>query len=237
MSPNPLAAKAEIEKIARLLNANPEELDYLLEVDAEALAELRDQVTDRLFAAGAQLFGKLGAASRIVPAPVAATISQKAFGPLMTARMSTVADPSAAIAVAKRLDPKFLADVATYMDPRRAPQVISGLPADLIVSASVELEKREEWVTMGRFVGELELDVIAATVEALSDEALLRIAFVTEQPDRLAVVLDEMPDERIEGMVTVALELGLQAETEWLLETLGDKGGKRIAAALQRRAA
>jgi hypothetical protein len=230
-------AQAEIEKIARLLRVEPGRLAYLEEVDQDALRELRDQATDRMFAAGQHLFSRLGAASRIVPSPVAATISQRAFGPLLTSRMAGNADPAAAIAVAKRLPPDFLADVAVEMDPRRAPDVIAGLPAELVASTTAELAARGEWVTMGRFVGQLSEDVLAATVEVLDDEALLRIAFVTEQPARLADVLEKLPEQRLDGMVAAAYEHDLMSETDWLLDVIGPQGAQRIKAAIARRQA
>jgi hypothetical protein len=230
-----IEVEAEIEKIARLLRVEPGSLDYLETLDVAALRELREQATDRLFASGDRIFARLVAASRVIPSPVAATISQRAFGPLLTSRMAAKVDPPAAIAVAKRLPAGFLADVAVEMDPRRAPEVIAGLPPDLIAAASVELAERGEWVTMGRFVGQLSDAALRATVAVLDEEALLRTAFVTEEPARFAAVLDDLPDERLDGMVAIALAGDLEAETEWLLAALDGAGAGRIAAALQRR--
>lgn len=200
---------AEIEKIARLLRTEPERLHYLQEVGAPGLRELREQLTERMFSAGRGTFAKLAAASRIVPASVAATISERAFGPLITARMSTAVEPPAAIAVAKRLSAGFLADVAVEMDPRRAAAVIGGLPAELIANASAELAARGEWVTMGRFVGHLSEEALAATTALLSDEELLRVALVTEEPRRLPAIFDSLDDQRRAALVSLARETGV----------------------------
>jgi hypothetical protein len=198
----------EVLKIARLLRVEPEELAYLDGVDEEALRELHDQIIERLFSAGQGLFDKLAAAARIVPSPVAASLSQRAFGPLLTARMASTVDRSAAVAVAKRLPPEFLADVAAEMDPRRAPEVIAELPADLIRAASLELADREDYVTMGRFVAHLSPQVLLDTMTALDDEALVRIAVVADDFDYIAEVLKDLPDERVEQLFRRLEELG-----------------------------
>ena len=183
----------EIDKLARLLGVEPERLAYLEAVEDDALAQLREQVTERIFSAGRHIFARLANASRIVPAPVAATISVSAFGPLLTSRMASTVDPASAIAVAKRLPPEFLADVAVEMDPRRAPEVIGGLPGDLVLAASRVLAERGEWVTMGSFAGHLDDGLIASIARELDDDALARIAAVAEERERLLAALS--PDD------------------------------------------
>jgi hypothetical protein len=202
----------EVEKIARLLRTDAAELSYLDEVEDAALRELHDQIIDRLFSSGQGLFDKLAAASRIVPSALAASLSEKAFGPLITARMASTVDPSAATAVAKRLSPEFLADVAVEMDPRRAPGVIAELPEDVILSACGVLAEREEWVTMGRFVAHLDTRVLLATMGMLDDDALVRTAVVTDDFDHIAEVLQELPGDRVEELFRRLEELGQPLE-------------------------
>jgi hypothetical protein len=187
---------AEIEKLARLLGVEIDRLSYLSALDPEEIRALREAATDRLFDADRGLLDKLAAGAAIVPDGLAATLSQKAFGPLLTGRMTSIVDPKKAISVAKKLPYDFLADVAVELDPRRAAAVLRGLPPDHIAATSRVLVERGEWVAMGRFVGHLSDDAIRAVAAGLDDESLVRLTPLIEDPggiDRVAALLGWEP--------------------------------------------
>lgn len=141
--------------LARLLRRDPTELEYLLEVPANDLAALRERVTDVLFDAHGQLLGRLAAASKLLPIGVVATIGERAFGPVLAARVAGLLEPSRAVEMAVKLPVAFLADIAVELDPRRASAVIGQIPASQIAAITPALISRGEHVTMGRFVGRL----------------------------------------------------------------------------------
>ncbi len=112
-----LAARAELLKLARLLNRDPDQLSYLEVVAADDLKAFREQLTEVLFASSSKTLIRLAVASKLLPTGVVATIAQRAFGPLLAARVAGLLDPGRAVDVAAKLPPDFLADVAIELDP------------------------------------------------------------------------------------------------------------------------
>lgn len=225
----PLARKAEAAKLEQLLGAG---LPDLQAVDSATLAELRELVTARMYEAHLGAFERAVHASGILPVGLSATIAEKAFGPLLCARLSGLVDTSRAIAVAARLPTPFLADVATFMDPRRAADVIGGIPAERVQEIAELLAARGEHVVMGRFAGHLTEEALARTFEVISDEALLRIAFTLEDASSLDRAVALLPPERMEGVLAHAAEAGLWTEALTLVAHLGPQRRQAIAAIL-----
>ena len=87
--------------------------------------------------------------------PLTALIAQKAFGPLLCARIAGVLATEHAIALADRMPAQFLSDLAVELDPRRCSAIISGMPAEQVAEVAEILGQRAEYVAMGRFVGHM----------------------------------------------------------------------------------
>jgi hypothetical protein len=191
-----LRSHAEVVKLARLLGRSPEQLEYLEQVPLGDLSALREQVTGVLFDAQGSALARLATASKVLPTGVIATIAEKAFGPLVSARIAGLLDPGRAVEVAAKLPPAFLADVAIELDPRRASEVIARIPARQIAEVTRELVRRDEHVTMGRFVGHLSDEALAAAIEEMDDRMLLRVTFVLEEQDRLGHLIELLPERR-----------------------------------------
>jgi hypothetical protein len=118
---------------------------------------------------------------------------------MLSARIAGLLDPERAVEVAAKMPTKFLAEVAIELDPRRASAVIAGIPSGRIFEITTELSRRKEYVTMGRFVGHLGDEALAAALAALDDEALSQTMFVLEDGDpdgRLARLLNEQRARR-----------------------------------------
>ena len=200
-----LAQRAEVLKLARLLGARPETLEYLHKVDAKAIRKLRQQATASLFDADRKSFQKVAAASKLLPAPITALIAEKALGPLLCAKIAGLLEPPRAVDIAKRLNARYLADLCLELDPRSAEDVLQAMPVDRIVEVSHELARRKEYITMARFVDSLTDDAIEATMDAIrDDEALLRIGFFVEDAGRLSAIIDLLSPERLRNIVQVA---------------------------------
>lgn len=185
--------RAEVLKLARLLHRDPGELAYLEQVPPRDLRALRDQITDHLFTAQEGALRRLVAASKLLPVGLVASLGQNTFGPMLSARIAGLLDPGRAVEIAERMPPEFLAEVAIELDPRRASAVIAGIPADQIGAITAELARRQEYVTMGRFVGHLGDEALGSALAELDDNALSQTAFVLEDgagDERLARILD-----------------------------------------------
>jgi hypothetical protein len=135
--------------------------------------------------------------------------------------MTAAVDPKKAVSVARRLPHEFLADVAVEPDPRRAAAVLRGLPPEHVAATSRILVEREEWVTMGRFVGHLRDDAIRAAVARLDARSLVRIAYVLEDVDEAARVARLIGDERVREMIGVAFAEGYEDEARALATAAG----------------
>ncbi len=195
--------QAEILKLARLLQLEPAELSYLERIPPAELRNFRDQVTERLFTAHEAVFRRLAAASRVLPVGLVASLAQHAFGPILSARLAEALEPDRADQVGASQPTAFIADIAIELDPRRASDVIARIPPERIFEITAELARRDEYVTMGRFVGQLTDGALASALKALDDEALIQTLFVMEDPldmDRLARVTDRDRIDRLAAL-------------------------------------
>ena len=225
-----LDARAEVLKLARLLRRDPAALGYLEQVPSADIRALREEVTDMLFTAHGHVLGRLAAASRVLPVGLIAIIGERAFGPVLSARIAGMLEPSRAIDVAAKLATSFLAEVAVDIDPRRASGVIAGIPPQQVAAVTRELARREEHVTMGRFVGHMSDEAIRAALEVLDDRTLLQVGFVLEEKDRLDHIVSLLPERRLNGVTEAAAAANLWPEVLDLLVHLSEQ--RRAAVAL-----
>ena len=226
-----LRSKAEVMKLARLLNREPEQLAYLERLGHEDVKRLREQVTDMLFDAHDATLQRLVSASRLLPVGLVAMIGEHAFGPTLSARVAALLDPGRAVDMADKLPTEFLAEIAIDIDPRRASQLIARIPPEQIEKVTRELVRRGEYVTMGRFVGHLSEPALRASVAVIDDATLLRTAFVLEDRDRIDALADLVGEDRIAGLIEVAEKEGLWAEA---LDLLINLDSERAAEGLSR---
>jgi hypothetical protein len=224
-----LAARAEVLKLAQVLRRDPDQLAYLEQVPPNDLRALREQVTELLWSDQSSAMQRLALASKLLPVRVVATIGQRAFGPLLAARITGLLDPGRAVEMAETMPIDFLADVATELDPRRASEVISRIPPGKIAAITRELVRRREYVTMGRFVGHLRDDALRAALSEMDDGALLQVAFVLESKQNLDHLVSLLPPERLQGVIDAATRDGLWAEILDLLSHLGKRRRKELA--------
>lgn len=200
---------AEILRIARLLRKDPKELGFLQAVDDRDLLLFREQATEALFDAHTGMLKRMAAGAKLLPAAALAKIAEAVFGPLLCARIAGLIEPSKAVETAKRLSPDFLADVAAELDPRRSERIISSIPVDTVCTVAVELADREDWLTLGRFVGHLSDEPLRAALDALDDSSVLRAAFAVEDRSAIASVIDLISSERRGALLRTATESDL----------------------------
>ncbi len=215
-----LAVRAEILKLARLLEREPRTLDYLRQVPAGDLRRLRELTTDVLFDRHARALARLASASRVLPTGLIATLAQRAFGPMLAGRVAGLLEPARAAEVADKLPEPFLADVALAIDPRRASDVIGLIPPERVGAVARELVRRKDYVTMGRFVGYLGDAALGAAIEPMDGEALVEIAVVLEDDDQLEHVIGLLSTAQLEEAIDRARVTGLLEQLEPLAAAL-----------------
>lgn len=213
-----LNVDVEILKLARLVECDEKDLDYLRGVDAQEVRDLREQVTVTMFEADRQMLQRVATAARLIPTKVAAVVGERAFGPLLCARLTALLEPSRAVDVAAKLPTPFLTDLAVELDPRRASRVIAEIPPQQIADITKLLAERDEYIAMGGFVGHLSEAALRAAIAVVSDEALLRTAYVIESKGSIGALVATLPDTRLESIIATAAEANLWIEA---LDVLG----------------
>lgn len=207
-----LSVDVEILKLARLVDCEPADLDYLRRVDAQEVRDLREQVTVTMFDADRQMLQRVATAAKLIPTKLAAAVGERVFGPLLCARLTALLEPSRAVDVAARLPTPFLTDLAVQLDPRRASRVIAEIPPEQIAGITKLLAEREEFIVMGGFVGHLSEAALRAAIAVVEDETLLRTAYVIESKGSIAALVATLPDKRLESIIATATEAGLWVE-------------------------
>jgi len=140
----------------------------------------------------------------------------------VSARLAGLLEPARAVEVASRLSTPFLAEIAVELDPRRANAVIANISPRQIAAVTGELVARREYVTMGRYVGHLGDDALAAALEAMDDASLLQVAFVLEDKRRLERLVEALPEPRLAGIVHAAAAGDLWVEAMDLLNHVSE---------------
>lgn len=209
-----LAARSELDKLARALGLDASGLTHLRDVPAEDLRTLRQALDERLHSIDARLFRKVARLLRWVPIWFAGWLA-RLFGPLLTALVAGEMQSHRAARMAQGLPARFIAEVCRYLDPRCAHDLILALPVPVIVEVALELIGRRDWMTTGHFVDSLSDDAIRAVLDRVNDDAvLLRIAYYVESRDRLDHVVRLLPRERLRQTILLAVDPQREVMTE-----------------------
>ena len=229
-----LAHQAETLRLARVLDVAREDLAFLAGAPTEALAELRGSVLDGLLERSRHEFERAVALADRIPRGLAATLSQRAMGPVLGGRASALLRPEMAADLAARLPAEFLADVATHVDLRHVGPLIGGIPTETMGAAGDVLRAREEWIVLSAFVGHVPEAKLETLLERFDGEALLRAGFVIEDASRLDAVVALLPDDRLDELLEAAHEHALWPAAVALAAGLEAEQHERILAALDR---
>lgn len=201
-----LATQAELVKLGRTFDVDPETLAFLRDVPAEQLRGMRAAVYERMFRQDEELFRRLARIVARLPPDAAAALALRA-GPLLTARMAAETSAARMAAVVIRTPATFNADVGAYLDPRRTHDIIRVLPTQRVTEVALELVRRHDYITISRFVEYFPDDVIRAVFAAIEDEAeLLHIAFFIGSKNRLDHLLGLLAPERLEALIRVVAD-------------------------------
>lgn len=214
-----LEVRAQIERLARVLNVTPDSLDYLRSHDAPTLSQFRRLVSTAMFDENRSLFAKLAQATKLLPLGVTAKMTTAVIGPELAGRVASEMDPQRAVALARKLPPTFLAETCSAMDPVRAESVVRAMPTAIVVSVSRALCQRRDHMTAASFVNVLDDSVIQAVMDDNDDDAdLLQIGFFIEDKARLEALIGMMGDARIASTMVTAERDALWAQALAMME-------------------
>ncbi|MDI2130025.1 hypothetical protein [Yinghuangia seranimata] len=223
-----LRTRAEIEKISRFLETDVERLAFLATLPAPDVRRFREQVTAALFDGQPEMLDRIAKATKLVPTSIASTISQKALGSKLAARVAGRLEPARAADIIEKLPIGFTAESCAHLDPRKVRDVVERLPEDLVVKIGVVLAKRGDYVTMGRFVGHLSDGALTRILEQVPDDVVLRVGFYMDMPERLDHIVGLMDDAKLAAVIQAAAD-GLWAEALAVAAEVGPERRAEIA--------
>ncbi|MEV0319580.1 hypothetical protein ACIBKX_01520 [Streptomyces sp. NPDC050658] len=207
-----LRGRAEILKTARLLDVGPEALAFLGTLPVEDVRRFRTQCVAALFDGAPEMLDRIASATKLVPAGVAAAISQKALGPRLAAGVAGRLEPARAADIIEKLPVSFTAESCGHLDPRRIQGIVDRLDEGLVVRIAVALAERGDHLTMGRFVGYLRDSALRRILPQVDDAAVLRTGFLIDEPERLGQIIGLMGGERLASVIGSASGAGLWPE-------------------------
>lgn len=198
-----LDSRAEVARTARLLGVDASELEFLEELDADSLFELRMQLVDVFYEAnpGLTRFANL---ANMLPSAVIAKLTVEAVGPLLASRIVGQVDTGKAISVLERVPIDFVCDVTVETDPRRIEEMFSESPVGIAKDVADGLIARKEYVAIGQLIGYVEDDVMQHALDNATDEDVLRASFMAEDKDRIGDGVRMLSDGRIRSVLATA---------------------------------
>ncbi|MEV0095606.1 hypothetical protein [Streptomyces sp. NPDC050738] len=207
-----LRNRAETQKLARLLGEEPDRLSFLQDLPADDVRALREQTVAALYDDQPEMLDRIAKATKLVPAGVAAAISQKALGPRLAAAVAGRLEPPRAADIIEKLPVSFTAESCAHLDPRRIPGIVDRLDENLVVRIAVTLAERGDHITMGRFVGHLRDHALERILPQVGDDDVLRSGYAVDQPEQLGRIIALMGQERLASVIASAAADGLWPE-------------------------
>lgn len=225
-----LELRAELMKLERALARDDGELAWLADAPLEDVRTLRRSVEGSLRSEGGEAYGRLLAASRLLPDKLVASIAQRVFPPVICAQMAGEVEPDRAASLVKHFTPPFLAELSAHIAPETVEHLVPALPHDVLVAVAGEIARRQDHLTGGRLTGLAPTRSLPDLVAAVEDEHdLLQIAFLLEAPERLDDIVDAIPDDRLDRVLAAAAAHERWAEAMWLTTHISDDRLDRLA--------
>lgn len=236
MSGRAIETDVALVKLARALEVEPAEVEFLSHLDVNDLREIRWRINDSLAAADAKRLAGVVSASKVLPVALAAKIGEKWFGPVLCARLVGLIDPRRGGQFAEHLSLEFMADITARTDPRVVGDLVQELKVRTMQGIAGTLMSRGDHLTLSHFVGHIPARVVADVLAAIDDNAaVVRIARYVEDLEHLDPVVALLPDDRIVDLIH-----SVDAEDIWvdgfhLFSHLGDAQVTRIAGTIVRQ--
>ncbi|MGC0416289.1 hypothetical protein [Embleya sp. AB8] len=223
-----LLTRIEIDKLARLLEVPAERLDFLHDRPAADVRRFREQTTATLFDTRPDMLDRIARATKLVPAVVAATISQKALGPQLAARVAGRLEAARAVDIIERVPLAFAVAATPHLDPRQVRDLVDRLDEDLLVGIARALADAGDFVTMGRFVGRIPDGALRRILAEVDDTVVLRAGCYIDDAQCLDHVVDLLGPDRLESVIRSAAA-GLWPEALTVAGLVGPGHRVRIA--------
>nr|WP_206314352.1 hypothetical protein [Streptomyces coryli] len=213
-----------------MLGAEPAQLAFLHGLPPADLRAFREQTVAALFDSAPDMLHRIARATKLVPAAVAAVISQRALGPRLSAAVAGRLEPARAGDIISKLPVSFTAASCGHLDPRRIRGIVDRLEEDLVVRVAVALAENGDHLTMGRFVGHLRPTALKRAIDLIDDVSILRTGYLIDHPERIDDILELLPAERLAAVIRTAADEALWPQALAVAGMAGERRRGEIAA-------
>ena len=223
-----LRSRVEVTKLASELGTTPEKLDFLADHDADRIRELRTALSAAMFGRNEDRLIRIASLTNLIPPALAAKIAAIALGPLLSACVADVLNPTDAVRLAKHLDPAFLTELSKSLDPQRVQPILRRLPTELVVDVGQRLLAQSEHITLGRFVAAVDIEAALGVVDGANGSDLLQVALHTEEPAALEAIVERLPDRALGSVIRAAADDDAWDDALTLLSALSEQSTRRL---------
>lgn len=200
--------RAEIGKLARLLDVDPKSLVFLEPAGWREIRQLRQLVSDHFFGAGEPRLRNLAAIAKLVPVQVIVKLAPLVFEPRMGAGLASLIDEDKALKLVPKLPPSMLAEAVPYIDPRRVGPLAAKIPVEVMREMVPYLVAANEHAAMGQFIDYVTKEQLDGLLPYVDDATLLTIIETAENRDQFNEIMPLVSDVRVGRLITTAKELG-----------------------------
>jgi len=223
----------QVLRVAHVLGVRPEQVDPLASVPADQIRQLHDQLANWLFAVHEDSFARVASVSKVIPGAVAGKLAERFLQPALAARAAVMLEPAKARDLVNKVSVNYLADVALSLDPVRGTPVIKAIPPARVAEVAKALFDRDELAAMAEFAGSVDKPALDAALKVASPAQLVRVAPLLAWNDNIEQIIDELPDARVDAILTAIAHDSLWAEASVLLRRLRAETLARVVERLQ----
>lgn len=224
-----LDVRGEVIKLARELDVDAAELEFLGQASRDDVHRLRIAIEVALDRRHRPFYRRIEASSRLLPPSVALKIARMSFPPLVVARVSEDIPPDRGIKMTEQTPMDYMGELLLHMNPQRMVESVRRMPLRLMKPMIAELARREEFITLGRYLGVLADEQIPGVVAEIQDgRTLLLCGFHDEDPSNLDTVIAAMSDEQVAAILEAVLAHDLADELAAVADHVGDTARQRF---------
>lgn len=232
-----MSTETILKKYRHLLGAPEDSLQFLEDLDKDQLNELFLQTANAINGGQTELWERLAKGSNLMPAFIAAKLSENVFGEVVCANVASFMKVKDALRVVNHLSTEFMAKVTPHLIPEKTVELVNAIPMKKTRKVTRILLKEQDYYSIARFVDTLEFSkVMLIAREDIEDErVLLRISTYVENKTLVAQIFMAFQDERQRNIIRSGYENNYQDEMRTTLAhlTAGDLAHvRRIIGAL-----
>lgn len=201
------ATDCEVDRIARVLRVDADDVRYLARFDAAEIRSLRLAVGARIRSENAHRFTRLARLSGLLPARFVASLAQRSMSPRLAAGVVEGLSPEDASDIAGRMEPAYLAKTCEYLPAEVAMPIIAHLAEEKLLAVCDVMIERRALAPMAEMIESLSDEQLVTFMERIDDPAmLLDISAVVTAEGQLERVATLVPDHLLSRIVRHAVD-------------------------------